>query len=121
MGLRETFQSVAQTVMKAAGNVPIAVTYRSISDDPAYNPVLGEVTEYEVAYKVNMMFDLNLSEDIRNIALDTKEKLGYIAVKDLKPVPKTDDKITIGYDDWTVVEVLTDPADALWILKIRGQ
>lgn len=121
MGLMETLQTVAQTVMKAAGNVPIDVVYRSMTDNPAYNPATGTVTDYEVAYKVKMLFDLNLNEDIKNIAIEKNEKLGYIAVKDLEPTPKTDDKITIGYDDWTVVDVLTDPAEALWIIKIKGQ
>ena len=121
MGLRETFQKAAQVGMKVAGNVPIAVVYRSISGDPTYNPATGTVTEFEVAYKVNMLFDLNLSEDVKNIALDHNEKLGYIAVKDLGTTPKTDDRVEIDYVDWTVVDVMTDPADALWILRIKSQ
>ena len=121
MGLRETFQGVAQTAIKAAGNVPVKVTYVSISDDPAYNPGTGDVTEYEIPYIVNMLFDLNLSEDMKNIAINQNEKLGYIAVNDLKPEPKVDDRVTINYVDWTVDEIYTDPADALWILKIKKQ
>jgi hypothetical protein len=119
MGLRETFQKAAQVAMKATGNVSIPVIYRSISDNPSYNPATGTVTEFQIAYKVNMLFDLNMSEDIKNIALDHNEKLGYIAVADLEPTPKTDDRIEIDYVDWTVTDVMTDPADALWILKIK--
>ena len=121
MGLRETFQKVAQTAIKAAGDVPIEVTYRSISDNPTYNPVTGAVTQYEVSYKVNMLFDQNLSEDLKNIVINQNEKLGYIAVNDLEPTPKIDDSIEINYVEWTVTDVYTDPADALWIIKIKSQ
>ena len=107
--------------MQAAGNVPIEVVYRSISDNPSYNPVTGAVTEYEVSYKVNMLFDQNLSEDLKNVTIDKNEKLAYIAVNDLEPIPKTDDSIQINYIEWTVTDVYTDPADALWIIKIKRQ
>jgi hypothetical protein len=121
MGLKEAFQKVAQTGMKAAGNISIPVIYRSMTSDPTYNPTTGEVTEHQLAYKTNMLFDENLSEDIKNIAIDINEKLGYIAVKDLVPIPKTDDRIEIDYIEWSVMEVHTDPADALWIIKIKKQ
>lgn len=121
MGLRETFQKAAQTAMNVAGNVAIPVIYREMTNDAGYDPSTGIVTEYEVAYKVNMLFDLNLSDDIKNVAIDQNEKIGYIAVSDLEPTPKVDDRIEIDYIDWTVTEVMTDPADALWILKIKKQ
>ena len=120
MGLKETFKKAAQTGMSAIGNVAIAVTYVSITAQASYNPVTGTVTEKSTSYSVNMMFDRNLAEDIKNIAIDINEKLAYIAVDDLTPTPKTDDRITIDSVSWSVTEVLTDPADALWILKIKN-
>lgn len=119
MGLKETFQKAAQIAMKVSGNIPIPVTYRSISSDAVYDPTLGEVTEYEIAYKVDMLFDENLNEDIKNIAIDINEKLGYIAMLDLPVEPKTDDRIEIYYIEWSVTEVHIDPANALWIIKIK--
>ena len=121
MGLRETFKKAAQTAISAIGNVAVSVTYVSITGDAVYNPVTGVVTEKSTSYSVNMMFDENLAEDIKNIAIDINEKLGYIAVDDLTPTPKTDDRITIDSVNWAVTEVRTDPADALWIIKIKKQ
>jgi hypothetical protein len=119
MALKEAFQKAAQAVMKVSGNVSIPVIYRSITSDPDYDPTTGTVAEYELAYKVNMLFDENLNEDLKNIAIDINEKLGYIAVLDLPITPKTDDRIEINYIEWSVMEVHTDPADALWIIKIK--
>jgi len=121
MGLRETFKKAAQSAMSAAGNVLVSVSYISITGNAVYNPATGVVTEKSKTYSVNMMFDENLSEDMPNIAIDINEKLGYIAVEDITPVPKPDDRITIDSVNWSVVSVHTDPAEALWIIKIKRQ
>lgn len=121
MALKETFQKAARAGMKASGNVSIPIIYRSISSDPTYDPATGTVTEHEIAYKVDMLFDENLNQDLKNVAIDINEKLGYIAVLDLSITPKTDDRIEIDYIEWSVTEVHTDPADALWIIKIKRQ
>jgi hypothetical protein len=121
MGLREAFQKAAVAAMKAAGNIKIDVTYISITNDAGYNTSTGAVTAYKTGYNVEMFFDKNSNEDIKNMAVDSNQQLGYIAVNDLKPTPKIKDRILIDNVEWTVVEFQTDPAKALWIIKIQEQ
>ena len=121
MGLKETLQAVAQTAIKATGTLRESVTYKTKTDDPSYVLATGVVSENETSYTVNAILDQNISGDIPNVSIDSNEKLAYIAAGDLTPTPKLDDRITIDSVDWKVVDVKTDPAEAMWILKIQRQ
>jgi hypothetical protein len=128
MGLKETLQIVAQTAIQATGTIRTSVIYKQKTDDPSYDPATGTATESEASYTVNAILNQDVSEnglggseDIANNPIDRNQWLAYIAVNDLSPTPQIDDTITIDSIDWMVMDVKTDPADALWIIKIQRQ
>ena len=128
MGLKETFQSIAQTVVAATGTVRKTVTYTSKSANPSYNPATGVVTESDQTYTVLAIVDMSpgrLSsislESNPNLAVNTNKTLIYIAKLDLTPTPKLTDEILIDSVTWEVTDINIDPADALWILAIKRQ
>jgi hypothetical protein len=128
MGLKETLQIVAQTAIQATGTIRTSVIYKQKTDDPSYDPTTGTATESEASYTVNAILNQDVSEnglggseDIANNPIDRNQWLAYIAVNDLTPTPQIDDTITIDSIDWMVMDVKTDPADALWIIKIQRQ
>jgi hypothetical protein len=121
MGLKETLQTVAQTAIKATGTIRKKVIYKEKTSGPTYVPGTGTVTENETSHTPYAILDQNISEDIPNLSIDSNEKLVYIAMKDLSPEPRINDEITIDSIDWKVIDVKTDPAEALWVLKIKRQ
>lgn len=124
MGLKTTLQNLASTVISSLGDVPVSGTYRVIGD-ATYNTATGQVTANETEYTgVKMVYDdssqLTLGNmDIPNIPINTNERLIYIAQVDLTPTPKVKDEVDLESVTYEIIDVKTDPANALWILKVK--
>lgn len=122
MGLKTTLQNLASTVISSVGDVPVTGTYRVVGA-ATYNTATGQVTANNTEYTgIKIIFDdtqqVNLgSLDIPNLTVHENERLFYIAKVDLTPVPKNGDELDLESVTWEVIEVKTDPANALWILK----
>ena len=127
MGLKETMQSVAQTLVAATGTIRKSVIYKSKSANPTYNPSTGAVTEAETSYTVQAVLDMSPSGlgsaiglgDVKNLAVNKNLKTVYIPKLDLTPTPKITDEIVIDTVTWEIEDINIDPADALWILSIK--
>lgn len=122
MGLRETIRNAAKTAIAAVGNIAVSSTYR-VKATPIYNPATGTVTENDTDYTGvpavhddNAYSNLGLT-NLTNLTVDKNERLFYIAQLDLTPTPKTGDELILSDINWEIIDIKTDPADALWILK----
>jgi hypothetical protein len=122
MGLKTTLQNLASTVIASVGDIPVLCTYRVLGS-ATYNTATGQVTANNTEYTgIKVIFDdtqqVNLgSLDISNLTVHENERLFYIAKVDLTPVPKNGDELDLESATWEIIEVKTDPANALWILK----
>lgn len=122
MGLRETIRNAAKTAIAAVGNIAVSSTYR-VKGAPSYNTATGAVTANDTDYTgVPAVHDDNAYTslgliNIPNTAINQNERLFYIAQLDLTPVPKNGDELIVSGINWQIIDIKTDPADALWILK----
>lgn len=127
MGLKETFQNAAVTIVKAFGNVAKTCTYTQ-EGPQKYNEITGVVTKTEVIDTPDIIFDEFTKDEIGK-SFDGMNNIMATDVKGLLPSgnldkitkPNNGDKIV---DDerveYTVLGVKTDPAEALYILLLRN-
>lgn len=124
MGLKTTLQNLASTVIASVGDVPVTGTYRVVGE-ATYNTATGQVTANKTEYTgIKIIFDDTQqvalgSVDIPNLTVHENERLFYIAKVDLTPTPKNGDELYVESVTWEIIEVKTDPANALWILKAK--
>lgn len=120
MGLRNTFQSLAQTIIKSFGDVPIECEYKELTAN-SYSASTGAHTVTYTTYSsVPIIFNAFKLEEIDGVAVQPEDQTAYMAAKDADGVtPEPDDIIEKEGIEWKVVSARTDPASALWILHIR--
>jgi hypothetical protein len=122
MGLRETIRNLAQTAIAAVGNIAVSSTYR-VKNTASYDTSTGTVTSNDTDYTaVPVVFDdnayMNLGIiDQPNLVVNSNERLFYVAQLDLSPTPKKGDELISLGITWQIVDIKTDPAEALWIFK----
>lgn len=135
MGLQAAIQRGAQTAFKAAGDIPIAVTYYDTDlENINYRPASGRSVTYGNKYEnLKFIFEKFSSKEISASTFKSAED--HILKEDEKAlipannlVDDNGDKITplVGHiimksngEYWKVVNPMTDPVTALWILHIR--
>ena len=120
MGLKETFQNAAESIIDAFGNVATtSLAYHSLGTF-SYNATTGANTESgDTDTTIKTIFDeINSSEIQDRDILATDRKL-LVANKDISVTPKVGDYVTISSDKWNVVDWVTDPAEALYEIFIR--
>ncbi len=117
MGLRETFQRLAQTAMNAAGNVPESCTFRRIAYDANGQPTGG----YSASVSVKALRQSLSVEKVDGSNILADDRLYILTALDLGGVvPSEDDLLDFGSGvTWTVKRVETDPAGATHTLQVR--
>ncbi len=125
MGLQETFQKAAVTVVNAFGNVGKTSTY---AQEGPQRLVGGEITKSTTTERPKIIFDSFSKEDLGK-SFDGTNKILSTDVQGLLPSlnltkitkPHSGDKVTDdGGVEYTVLTYKTDPAKALFILHLRG-
>ena len=137
MGLTQTFQDAAVTTFAAFGDLIKQATYTRIISNPTHNPLTGAVTSDEETFTVSFLFDKFHAEDVHGTYKKTKDVVGenVLPTDELATIPglsfknalgvvrtpEMDDELTKTSDSsrWKVIEVFTDPAEAVWALQIR--
>jgi len=122
MGLADVVQKAAQTAFKAIGNIPLTCTYVS-KGTPVYNATTGAYTSTDTSYaSLKILFeDYNAREiqDAGGVILSTDQKAS-IPNLSLTPTPKITDTITDSNSQkWAIMDILIDPARALWVFQTR--
>lgn len=122
MGLSETIQKAATTAFKAIGNIPLVSTYTS-KGTPVYNPTTGAYTSTDTDYTgLKILFEDFTAREITEaggaiLSTDQKARIPNLS---LTPTPKiTDYIITSENKQWTVQNIMLDPAKALWVFQTR--
>lgn len=116
MGLRETFQTVTETIFSAFGNIPRQVTY--IVTDPGYTPGVGP-TDNDTQYTVTG-FLLNFeAEEIDNQTVFATDRRLIIKAQEITFDPKMNDEVLIEGQTWQVKGHYNDPTDSIWDLQLR--
>ena len=119
MGLLDTFRDAAETIVEAFDDIPKSVTYVQ-KGASVYVPGTGAVTSTDTEYTTTAIFDEYEMDEVNNSVIRATDKLAYIASNDLEVTPVVDDEI-VDADSvtWQIINVGSDPADALWMLQIR--
>lgn len=126
MGLRDALKSAARAAVVAVGDLAASAVYHShattVYDASAGTPT---VTYSTVGGCRVIVSEFRLADndprsrapdfDVR--AEDKQADLPASYVSGVTPKPK--DRIVIDGETWNVVNVGTDPAEALWQLQIR--
>lgn len=118
MGLRTTIDKAVGTAFKAAGDIPIAVTYNSITIG-AYNPATGTTSTTTASHPVEAIRDDYKAYEIDGEAIKPFDKRILIRQSKLPVTPKLTDTVVIDAVTWNVVNFEQDPAGATWILQLR--
>jgi hypothetical protein len=120
MGLQDTFKTAAQTIVAAAGDIAVSTVYEAISST-TYNASAGtNAAVYSSVAGVSVIFDVFKLKQIDGDNIRAEDKMALIPAKSISTVtPSTDDRITQSGVVWRVLNVETDPAEALWTLHVR--
>lgn len=119
MGLAEIFRDAAETIIEAFDDIPQSIIYTQ-KGASVYTPGTGTVTSTDTDYTTTAIFDEFEQREIDNNVVRATDKLAYIASNDLDITPVVDDEITDANSvTWQIINVRSDPADALWVLQIR--
>ena len=122
MGLASVIQKATQTAFKAIGDIPITCVYIS-KQTSTYNAITGIGTSYDFEYSdLDFIFEDYTAQEIMESGgtiLRTDQKAN-IPQFNLEPTPAIKDIITDSNDIvWTIENIKTDPARALWIFQVR--
>lgn len=120
MGLTNTFKSASQAVVTAFGDVAASTIYSSFTST-TYNASAGTQTAvYASTAGVTLIFDVFELAKIDNINIKPEDKKALLPAKNISAItPKPNDRIRSAGVFWNVVNVVTDPAGALWELQVR--
>jgi hypothetical protein len=119
MGLKSVFQNAAKTIFTAFDDIPISVTYVS-KGDSTYNVATGvAVPSSETEYTVDGILEDYTAVEIDDITILSTDQKFLIPQLNLSPTPREQDEIVIDSITWQVIDIETDPAEALWIMQIR--
>ena len=123
MGLNETFKLAARDIVTAFGDVGVSTNYEAVTSTSAntYNTSTGVVAAiYSTVAGVTVIFDLFTLAQTDGTIVKSEDKLAMIPAKSISTVtPSAEDRIVVGGVPGRVVNVKTDPAEALWELQVR--
>lgn len=120
MGLKETFQNAAESIVTAFGNVAnTSLAYHSLGTY-AYNATTGGQTESGgTDITITAIPDEIKSEEIQDRDIKKTDRKLLVANNDISVTPKVGDYVTISSEQWNVLDYLADPAEALYTIFIR--
>lgn len=119
MGFRDLAKNLASSAIGSiSGDLAVGVVYRQKTIS-VYNPVLDTYTTVntDTPVKAVLVREKRDEDDNSKVIEDTVRVL--IAGKSLSFVPAEQDEILINSVSHEIVQIKTDPAQALWILSAR--
>ncbi len=124
MGLQETFRAAAQTAIKAVGDVAASAIYEAQSttsyDASAGTPTTTYASTANVKVVITEFRFAGALGDGPDLDVRIDDRLALVAAKYISGVtPAPQDRVVITGTVWNVINVFTDPAEALWRLQIR--
>jgi hypothetical protein len=120
MGLKDTIQAGIASGLAAIGNVRRTVTYHAQAAAPSYTPATGAVTRLEQDYQVTGLVYGYARKDIDGVLVQPFDRRLLCHQADLPVSPKLTERLTLDGQTWEVVGIEEDPAEAVWMLQIRG-
>ena len=120
MGLKETFQNAAESLIAAFGNVAATgLSYHSLGTF-SYNTTTGAQTETGGStVTITAIYDAVQSEEIQDRDIRMTDRKLLVANNDISVTPKVGDYVTIDSIRFNVVDYKTDPAEALYEIFVR--
>lgn len=120
MGLKETFQNAAEAIITGFGNVAnTSLAYHSLGTY-AYNATTGGQTESGgTDITIIAIYDEIESEELQDRPIKMTDRKLLVANNDISVTPKVSDYVTISSVNWNVIDLATDPAEALYTLFVR--
>lgn len=123
MGLNNQFKLAAQKIVTAFGDVGVSTNYEAVTSTSAntYNASTGVAAAvYSTVAGVTVIFDVFELRQIDGKIVQPEDKKALIPAKSISAVtPTPEDRIVVAGVPWRVVNVRTDPAEALWELQVR--
>lgn len=129
MGIRTAFKNAAATAINAFGDVAVSTNYWSLTSTGTFDASAGTLSKvYATTVNVKVIIDQPReakSFELRSRASDfdfqVNDQIALVAANFIPGVePKPDDVVSMDVSvSWTVVNVFTDPAEALWEVQIR--
>jgi len=125
MGLRDTFSKAAQTAFTAAGDVPETVWYYSFAQGTSiYDVSSGTASTVQPATMTSMIFENYKTNEMYNEGIEPTDVKGMVPqayISGIDPSPKdyimrVESGASVRYD---VMDIMQDPAGALWEFQLR--
>jgi hypothetical protein len=119
MGLRDLAKNLAEAAInKIAGDIAVDVTFRHVVIG-TYNPVTDTYDRTETEFTVKgVLTRAKRDEDDFTPVVDDTMKL-LIPQKSFTVPPDDSDEVLISGHKYEIVQLKTDPAEALWVFSIR--
>lgn len=124
MGLRDTVRRAAVTAVTATGDIAVTVTYIEVREqESGYDTETGAVTKVEIAHPdVDVIFDQYSSREVDGEVIKPKDVRILLPSLNLPTGvrPKKGDRVQkADGEQWRVVDLNTDPVEALWEMQSR--
>jgi hypothetical protein len=120
MGLNETVQAGIASGLAAIGTLRRTVTYKAQAASPGYTPGTGAVTRLEQNYAVSGLVYGYARKDIDGVLVKPFDRRFLCHQANLPVSPKLTERLVLDGQTWEVVGIEEDPAQAVWMLQIRG-
>jgi hypothetical protein len=120
IGPKETVQAGIASGLAAIGNVKRTATYKASAASPSYTPATGAVTRLEQDYTVSGLVYGYARRDIDGVRVKPFDRRFLCQQADLPVSPKLTERLVLDGQPWEVVGIEEDPAQAVWMLQIRG-
>ncbi len=120
MGLQETFKKAGQTVVTAFGDVGISTNYLATASS-MYNASTGtQIRAITTTAGVTVIFETFSLNQVDGVNIQAKDKRILVPSKNISGiVPTVNDQVVDGTDTWNILNIETDPAEAVWTLQGR--
>lgn len=118
MALNQVFINAAKTIFKVFESLIHAGTYFVVVDD-------GFVAPTKTPYPVDVILDTFAERDVQFLSfsalLQPTDVKGLVRGEDLTGITvSTQDTITIGTDEYSIIAYNTDPAKAVYTFLLRN-
>jgi len=118
MGFKQLVQDMAEAAFDIIDDLE-SVTFKYRVSNPTYNKTTGVVTDSAVSYTVDMIISNWNAKQIDNQSILPTDMKAMIPVNDLTVTPNQHCTITYNSVDHDIVNIQTDPMNAIWIFQIR--
>ncbi len=119
MSLKSTVQNAAVTAFNAIGDIAVKCTYKELSD-AVYTPGSPIARTFVAQNNLSFLFEEYTLEQKEANAIPAESMKASIPTLNFNGKPKQDSQIIDNATAkvWKVVNVETDPAQALWEIQV---